>query len=159
MALRIDATAPGESEHSMSTSDADRHHPAHQPAKPGGSGSAGPARRATAAPPDGSVGVPRSRTGVAWLAACSAAVLAIALIIFMLQNTTSVEVTFLWMTATTSLALMLLIAAVGGIVVTLILGSARIIQLRHVVRKKNARRPAAQPDRTRTPEPRDREQP
>jgi hypothetical protein len=49
----------------------------------------------------------------------------------MIQNTHTVQVTFLGLTGNTSLALMLLIAAVGGILLTLILGSARILQLRH----------------------------
>lgn len=84
-------------------------------------------------------GIPRTRTGMAWLAACTAALISIALIVFMVQNTATVPVYFLWMTGNTSLGLMLLIAALGGIVVTLILGSARIIQLRHVVRR-NAKR-------------------
>jgi uncharacterized integral membrane protein len=79
--------------------------------------------------------IPRTRTGMAWLAACTAALISIALIVFMVQNTATVPVYFLWMTGNTSLGLMLLIAALGGIVVTLILGSARIIQLRHVVRR------------------------
>ena len=65
--------------------------------------------------------------GIAWL---------FALIIFMIQNTHTVQVTFLGLTGSTSLALMLLIAAVGGILLTLILGSARILQLRHSVRKR-----------------------
>ena len=80
-----------------------------------------------------------SRCRLAWLAACTAALISIALIVFMVQNTATVPVYFLWMTGNTSLGLMLLIAALGGIVVTLILGSARIIQLRHVVRR-NAKR-------------------
>lgn len=79
--------------------------------------------------------VPRTRTGTAWVGACAAAVIAIALIVFMVQNTRGVEVSFLWMTASTSLALTLLIAAVGGILLTLILGTARIIQLRRLVRR------------------------
>ncbi len=80
-------------------------------------------------------GIPHTRMGMAWLAACTAALISIALIVFMVQNTATVPVYFLWMTGNTSLGLMLLIAALSGIVVTLILGSARIIQLRHVVRR------------------------
>ena len=76
-----------------------------------------------------------TRTGRTWVAVCAAALITVALIIFMLQNTHTVQVNFLGMTASTSLALMLLIAAVGGILLTLILGSARILQLRHAVRK------------------------
>ena len=86
--------------------------------------------------------VPRTftRTGIAWMAACTAGVLAVLLIIFMVQNTSNVQVSFLWMQATTSLALMLLIAAVGGIVLTLILGTARIMQLRHLVHRRSTER-------------------
>ncbi|GAA3178642.1 hypothetical protein GCM10010531_35660 [Blastococcus jejuensis] len=71
-----------------------------------------------------------------WVTVCVGALLAVALIVFMVQNTQTVEVTFLGMTGSTSLALMLLIAAVGGVLVTLILGSARIIQLRHQAHKR-----------------------
>jgi putative membrane protein len=105
---------------------------------------------APAAPPDpapqpppaqtaGAPGALRSRAGAAWVAACAATLLAVALIIFMIQNTRTVEVTFLGMTGRTSLAIMLLIAAVGGILLTLVLGSARILQLRRAVRRRARR--------------------
>jgi uncharacterized integral membrane protein len=81
--------------------------------------------------------VPQTRTGVIWVTVCVAALLAVALIIFMIENTRMVDVTFLGMTGTTSLAIMLLIAAVGGVLLTLVLGSARIVQLRHAVRRRN----------------------
>jgi uncharacterized integral membrane protein len=77
-----------------------------------------------------------TRTGRVWLAICAAALITVFLIIFMIQNTHTVQVTFLGMTGSTSLALMLLIAAVGGILLTLIVGSVRIIQLRHAVRRR-----------------------
>ena len=76
-----------------------------------------------------------TRTGRVWVGVCAAALITVALIIFMVQNTHTVQVTFLGLTGSTSLALMLLIAAVGGILLTLILGSARILQLRHAVRR------------------------
>jgi putative membrane protein len=79
--------------------------------------------------------VPRTRTGAAWVGVCAAAVIAVALIVFMVQNTRSVEISFLWMAASTSLAVALLIAAVGGILLTLVVGTARITQLRRVVRR------------------------
>jgi putative membrane protein len=77
-----------------------------------------------------------TRTGRVWVGVCAAALITVALIIFMVQNTHTVQVTFLGLTGSTSLALMLLIAAVGGILLTLILGSARILQLRHAVRRR-----------------------
>ncbi len=76
-----------------------------------------------------------TRTGRVWVEVCAAALITVALIIFMIQNTHTVQVSFLGMTGSTSLALMLLIAATGGILLTLILGSARILQLRRAVRK------------------------
>jgi uncharacterized integral membrane protein len=141
----------------MSASDDDTPPPPKREEKLGSSGPGGSAAPVSAAQPAASPGVRRSRTGMAWLSACTAAVIAVALIIFMLQNTIPVQVTFLWMTATTSLALMLLIAAVGGIVLTLILGSARIIQLRHAVRKRNGSGQVSTPAQTRGSEHNDRE--
>ena len=77
-----------------------------------------------------------TRTGRVWVGVCAAALITVALIIFMIQNTHTVQVTFLGLTGSTSLALMLLIAAVGGILLTLVLGSARILQLRHSLRER-----------------------
>lgn len=98
-----------------------------------------PQQRGPVAPPPPAPGrpsVPRTRTGVVWVTVCVGALLAVGLIVFMVQNTQTVEVTFLGLSGSTSLALMLLIAAVGGVLVTLILGSARIIQLRHQAHKR-----------------------
>lgn len=80
--------------------------------------------------------MPRTRTGSAWVALIAAALITILLIIFVVQNTRSTEISFLWMTATTPLAVALLIAAVGSALITLILGTARIAQLRRLVRKE-----------------------
>jgi putative membrane protein len=98
--------------------------------------SAAPAGLENPSPPSGPRRVRGTRTGRVWVGVCAAALITVALIIFMVQNTHTVQVTFLGMTGSTSLALMLLIAAVGGILLTLILGSARILQLRHTVRKR-----------------------
>jgi len=82
------------------------------------------------------VRVPATRTGAAWVALVAAALLAVLLIIFLAQNTRSTEISFLWMTASTPLAVALLIAAVGSVLLTLILGTARITQLRRRIRKQ-----------------------
>jgi putative membrane protein len=79
--------------------------------------------------------VPRTRTGAAWVALIAAALLAVLLIVFLVQNTHSTEISFLWMTTSTPLAIALLIAAVGSVLLTLIVGTARISQLRRLVRK------------------------
>jgi uncharacterized integral membrane protein len=86
----------------------------------------------------GAISIPHSRVGTAWVGLCGAAVIAIALIIFMVQNIGSTQISFLWMTTTTSLAVALLIGAVGATLLTLILGSARITQLRHFSRRRHS---------------------
>ena len=78
--------------------------------------------------------MPLTRAGAAWTGVSAAALIAILLIIFLVQNTHEVEVEFLWMSTRTSLALMLLIAAVSAALITVILGTARIVQLRKLVR-------------------------
>jgi uncharacterized integral membrane protein len=83
--------------------------------------------------------VPRTRTGAAWVALIAAALIAVLLIVFLVQNTHSTEISFLWMTTSTPLAVALLIAAVGSVLLTLIVGTARISQLRRLVRKNRTR--------------------
>jgi len=85
----------------------------------------------------------RSRLGATWVGICFGAVVLLLLLVFMLQNTQPVDVSFLGWTGTAPLALTLLIAALGAAAVTLVLGSVRIGQLRH--RLARARRAGATP--------------
>ena len=78
--------------------------------------------------------MPRTRTGAAWFGVCTAAVALVVLIIFMLQNTRGVEVTFLWMHGTVPLALALLIAAVGVAILAMSVAVARIGRPRRLSR-------------------------
>jgi uncharacterized integral membrane protein len=94
-----------------------------------------PADDTSAPPPVGSQHVPRTCTGTAWVDLAAATLLAVALIVFLVQNTRSTEISFLWMTARTSLAVALLIAAVGAVLLTLTVGTARITQLRRQARR------------------------
>lgn len=55
---------------------------------------------------------------------------------FILQNTSSVEVTFLGMHGNLPLAMALLIAAVGASILTMVVGAARITQLRRLSRRQ-----------------------
>jgi len=73
---------------------------------------------------------PHSRAGAAWVGICVAALVLIALIIFMMQNRQPVLVTFLWMQGTVPLAIALLIAGIGVGIVALVIGTIRISQLR-----------------------------
>lgn len=99
---------------------------------PTGPAAAEPAR----APASAQSRVPRTRTGATWLAICAVALLAVVLIVFMLQNTRSVEVSFLWMHGDLPLALALLIAGVGTAILTMVVGTARITQLRRLSRRR-----------------------
>jgi uncharacterized integral membrane protein len=67
---------------------------------------------------------------VAWAGIWTATIVFIALIAFVLQNTGSVEVSFFGLHGTLPMAMALAIAAVGGVLLTLVVGTARITQLR-----------------------------
>lgn len=103
-----------------------------------------PAEPAVTAPPQAKAQPPatapdrpaaRTRTSAAWLGACLAAAVLAVLIVFMLQNTGSVEVSFLWMHGSVPLAIALLIAGVGASLLTMMVGAARITQLRRRIRQ------------------------
>ena len=89
-----------------------------------------PQQATTGADPSQPSEVPRTRTSAAWIAICAASLTFVVLIIFMLQNTRSVEVRFLGMHGTLPLALALLIAGVGVAIIAMVVGTARITQLR-----------------------------
>jgi uncharacterized integral membrane protein len=80
----------------------------------------------------------RTRISAAWVSIWTATIVFIALIVFMLQNTRRVQVSFLGLHGTLPLAMALLITAVGAILLTLVFGTARITQLRR--RLSRARR-------------------
>ena len=84
--------------------------------------------------------VPLTRAGAAWMGVSAAALVATMLIVFLVQNTHHVNVNFLWMSTSTSLALMLLIAAVGAVLITVILGTTRMVQLRRIIRSERPAR-------------------
>ncbi|TRW46944.1 LapA family protein [Georgenia yuyongxinii] len=73
---------------------------------------------------------PRSRAGAAWVGICVAAIVLVALIVFMLQNTQRVLISFFSFEGMVPLSLALLIAGVGVGIVALVIGSVRIAQLR-----------------------------
>ncbi|MFC6016330.1 lipopolysaccharide assembly LapA domain-containing protein [Plantactinospora solaniradicis] len=87
-----------------------------------------PASRA----PDGPTATPaasgsaRTRLGPTWLRVCAVGVTSVVLLVFMLQNTRDVEVTFLWMHGTLPLVLALLIAGVGMAVLAMVVGAVRL---------------------------------
>ena len=92
--------------------------------------------------------LPRTRAGTAWVLACVAAVALLALIVFITQNLHPVEVSFLGWHGEFPLAVALLAATLIGAVLTLILGSTRILQLRRTaVRSRRERTQARVPAR------------
>ncbi len=72
----------------------------------------------------------RTRVGAAWVGIALAVVLAIAVLIFIIQNSQAVRIDWLGLHVRLSLAVALLLAAVGGALVVMLVGSARIAQLR-----------------------------
>lgn len=78
----------------------------------------------------------RSRAGAVWVGICVAALVLVALIVFMLQNTELVLVSFLGMQGTVPLAVALLIAGVGVGIIALIIGTVRITQLRRRLHRR-----------------------
>ncbi len=78
---------------------------------------------------------PLTRTSAVWAGVWAGVAALILLIVFVAQNTGSVRIAFLWMDGQIPLALALLIAGVAGAVIAMAVASARIIQLRRLVRK------------------------
>jgi uncharacterized integral membrane protein len=77
-----------------------------------------------------------TRTSGAWTAVILAAVLIVLLVIFVVQNTESVPLRFLWLDGNFPLAAALLIATAVGMVVVAAVGSLRILQLRRRVKRE-----------------------
>ena len=74
--------------------------------------------------------VPRSRTGGLWVAAVAFAAVLLLLLIFVLQNGQRVDVSFLGLHGHLPLGVALLLAAVFGVLLVALPGTARIVQLR-----------------------------
>jgi uncharacterized integral membrane protein len=87
-----------------------------------------------------------TRASAAWVATAAALLFLVMLIVFILQNPTSVEVHYLGFSGSLSLGMALLIAAVGGGVVVAIAGIARVTQLR--LHARRTRHHGQAPDQT-----------
>jgi uncharacterized integral membrane protein len=79
---------------------------------------------------------PHTRTGAIWFGVWAGAAALIVLIVFVAQNTGNVRINFLWMDGLIPLALALLIAGVAGAVIAMAVASARILQLRRLLRRR-----------------------
>jgi uncharacterized integral membrane protein len=79
--------------------------------------------------------VRRTRAGGIWIGLIATAVVLILLLIFVLQNSRTVAIHFLGLSGHLSLAVALLLAAVAGLLLIAIPGTARIMQLRRSLKK------------------------
>ncbi len=77
-----------------------------------------------------------SRASGTWVALSVLVVLLVLIATFVMQNTDRVQINFLTWSGEAPLAAVLLIAAAGGMLLTLVAGTLRILQLRHRVRRE-----------------------
>lgn len=77
----------------------------------------------------------RTRAGAAWVAAAMFAVILLLLLIFILENGHTVAISFFGASGHLPLGVALLLAAVLGVLLVAIPGTARIIQLRITARR------------------------
>ncbi|GAA0804660.1 LapA family protein [Spirilliplanes yamanashiensis] len=101
-------------------------------------------------PAQAGTAVPRSRTGGLWVAAVAFAAVLLLLLIFVLQNGQRVDVSFLGIHGSLPLGVALLLAAVFGVLLVALPGTARIVQLRMLGRRRG-RRTAGTPPIDREP--------
>jgi uncharacterized integral membrane protein len=81
-------------------------------------------------------GVPRTRTGGLWIASVVFAAVLLLLLVFILQNTRRAEVSFFGARANPPIGVALLLAAVFGVLLVALPGTARILQLRFLARRR-----------------------
>ncbi|MBF9069628.1 LapA family protein [Streptacidiphilus fuscans] len=87
----------------------------------------------------------RTRLSSAWVATIVAALVLVLLLIFILENSARVDVSFLGAHGHLPLGVALLLAAVCGVLLVAIPGTARILQLRRAGKKLAAAPPAPAP--------------
>jgi uncharacterized integral membrane protein len=90
----------------------------------------------SAGPPAASEPAPRTKTGIAFGSLIAGAIVLIVLLVFILENTESVKISFFGASGNLPLGVALLLAAIGGGLLVGIVGAARIIQLRRHVRRR-----------------------
>jgi uncharacterized integral membrane protein len=94
--------------------------------------------RSTDAEPE-ELSLDRTRASSVWVAVGVLVVFLILLIVFIAQNNRKVSIHFFTLSGRVSEALALLVAAVGGAIVVLLAGAARVIQLRVSTHRHNRR--------------------
>jgi uncharacterized integral membrane protein len=87
-----------------------------------------------AAPERGTI--PKTRTAFAHNALIAGAIVLILLLVFILENTKTVKISYFGAGFRMPLGVALLLAAIGGALLVGIVGTARIVQLRRSVRRR-----------------------
>jgi uncharacterized integral membrane protein len=111
-----------------------------EPAEVERAGATGPAPRevpGSVQPIPGEVRRPvkPTRASAVWTALAVGVLVLVAILIFVVQNSAKVRINFLWMHGTLGLGIALLISAILGILLTLAVGSVRMLQLRRLARR------------------------
>ncbi|MCL4422800.1 MAG: lipopolysaccharide assembly protein LapA domain-containing protein [Actinobacteria bacterium] len=79
----------------------------------------------------------RTRTGGVWTAVGISAAVLVLLLIFILENGQSVKISYLGAHGRLPLGIALLFSAAGGALLTIALGTARMVQLRRLARRRD----------------------
>jgi uncharacterized integral membrane protein len=99
--------------------------------------------------------VPRSRLGSLWAAAIGFALVLLLLLIFILENGQRADVAFFGVHGHLPLGVALLLAAVFGVLLVVIPGIGRMIQLRTAAKRHRRREAAGPPAQPAEPQPED----
>jgi uncharacterized integral membrane protein len=76
-----------------------------------------------------------TRASAVWMALAVGVLVLVAILIFVAQNSAKVRINFLWMHGTLVLGIALLISAILGVLLTLAVGSVRMLQLRRLAKR------------------------
>jgi lipopolysaccharide assembly protein A len=76
-----------------------------------------------------------TRASAAWTSVAAGAFLILLMLVFVLQNSDSVPVSFLWVDGNVPLGAALLLASVIGALTVVLIGAGRLLQLRLVARR------------------------
>jgi uncharacterized integral membrane protein len=79
--------------------------------------------------------IPRTRVSVTYVALICGLLILVVLLVFILENTRRIPITFFGATAHVPAGVALLLAAVAGALIIAVVGAARISQLRRRVRR------------------------
>jgi len=97
-----------------------------------------PSQGESAAPPPAAPAVPLTRAGALWTALIAGFLVLIVLLVFVTQNTSPVDLVFLNWTWSLPKGVAILLAAICGGLLTALVGTARIFQLRRAAKKSLA---------------------